>query len=413
MTELHTLANGLRVVLDPRPGSSVCAVAITVAAGSRADPVGRSGVAHLVEHLMFRQGSAISGSVHEAGGISNATTHHDHTAYYSLVPSERLPHVLHVEARRFGWVKVTAPTFETEARIVAAEIRETLRGAHHGFPWFAVPQALFDNPAVARLPHGHLAELNAITPADCGRFLDRHYVAANIVLCVVGDFPVGAALATAERTFGRLPAAGTEARLPAAGAPARAPMAVANSRTPGAAPTTTVAIGFPVPDPRAERGRYLEQVVLAHILTAHHLPAQQRRTADLLGARMTVGHKGRWLHRLAPDFALCQLVIRATSAVPEAMVDEVLDHVRREDVTDQQRTRAVNRLALDHYHEQDDPLGSALGLGRCAALGFGAATFTGLGAELTAMSTTSLRHAAAELLRGPRAVVHQPDEVAT
>lgn len=143
-----TLDNGLRVIVDPDRRHELVSIALTVGAGSRADPPGARGMAHLVEHLMFpRDGEhgrrGYLRNVEGSGGICDGVTHRDHTSYYGIVGARHLEYMLGWEADRLTGFAARQAMLDSELAIVEEEIRAAGVASHGGYPWTAAASALF------------------------------------------------------------------------------------------------------------------------------------------------------------------------------------------------------------------------------------------------------------------------------
>ena len=137
----RTLPNGLRVVLAPEPGSGVVGVCVNVDVGFRSEPPGRTGFAHLFEHLMFQGSESLPKLEHfrvvqSSGGIFNGSTHIDYTDYYEVLPAAALERGLFLEADRFRAPAITAENLANQVDVVSEEIRlNVLNRPYGGFPW--------------------------------------------------------------------------------------------------------------------------------------------------------------------------------------------------------------------------------------------------------------------------------------
>ncbi len=206
------LGNGLRVLFAPDRTAPVVAVSVHYDVGFRSEPQGRTGFAHLFEHLMF-QGSANVGKaehpkhVQAAGGIFNGSTHPDHTDYYELLPSGALELALFLEADRMRSPKITQQNLENQIAVVQEEIRvNVLNRPYGGFPWISLPPVAFDTFPNAHNGYGDFTELAAASLDDAEDFFDKFYAPGNAVLTVTGDFDPAEALTFVERYFGDIPA---------------------------------------------------------------------------------------------------------------------------------------------------------------------------------------------------------------
>jgi zinc protease len=210
-----TLKNGLRVVIAPDTTAPVVTVGVYYKIGFRLEPQGRSGFAHLFEHMMF-QGSENAPKmqhiklINSSGGVLNGSTMYDVTNYYEAVPSNALERVLWLEADRMRALKVDDENLRNQRDVVKEEVRvNVLNQPYGGFPWLDMPPVAFRNWANAHNFYGDFADLDAASLADVQKFFRTYYVPNNAVLLMLGDLNPEEGLALAERYFGAIPAAPT------------------------------------------------------------------------------------------------------------------------------------------------------------------------------------------------------------
>src|SRR5204863_3860956 len=173
---------------------------------------GRTGFAHLFEHLMF-QGSANLEKlehfryVQSSGGMFNGSTHPDFTNYFEALPSNALERGLFLEADRMLSPRITEENLANQIAVVKEEIRvNVLNRPYGGFPWLELPPVLFDTFPNAHNGYGDFVDLESATVDDAAEFFDRYYPPANAVLTVAGDLDPGSTLDLIERHFGDIPA---------------------------------------------------------------------------------------------------------------------------------------------------------------------------------------------------------------
>jgi zinc protease len=276
--ESHTLDNGLQVVLAPDTSRPVVNVQVWYRVGSKDERKGRTGFAHLFEHMMFR-GSANVGPeehmryVREAGGTINAYTDFDRTVYCQTVPSNHLERVLWLEADRMASLVVNEENFKKEREVVKEERRLRFENPPYGMLAEWVLDATFQVYPYKYLPIGSMEDLNAATVADVKQFFDTYYVPDNATLVVVGDFEPKAALAQARAHFGKIPKSGKVPRVQAA-EPPQAEIRVMTRPDPKA-PLPAVASAFKLP-PRGHADAYPLQVAF-DILSAGESSRMYRR----------------------------------------------------------------------------------------------------------------------------------------
>jgi zinc protease len=223
----RVLDNGLQVVLHEDHSCPIVAVNIWYHVGSKNEVVGRTGFAHLFEHLMF-EGSANHDKgyfepLQQAGGTLNGSTNTDRTNYWEVVPASALELALWMESDRMGFLlpALTGQKFTNQRDVVLNERRQTYENRPYGMAALAMTDALFP-------PHhpyhwstiGSPDDLMAATVEDVRAFFQRYYHPANASLAIAGDIDGDAALDLATAYFGEIPAGDPPAVVPAA--PARA-----------------------------------------------------------------------------------------------------------------------------------------------------------------------------------------------
>lgn len=218
MTRLHipihsdTLKNGLRVVIAPDTTAPVVTVGVYYKIGFRLEPQGRSGFAHLFEHMMF-QGSENAPKmqhiklINSSGGVLNGSTMYDVTNYYEAVPSNALDRVLWLEADRMRALKVDEENLTNQRDVVKEEVRvNVLNQPYGGFPWLDMPPVAFRNWANAHNFYGDFADLDAASLIDVQKFFRTYYLPNNAVLLMLGDIDPKEGLALGQKYFGSIPA---------------------------------------------------------------------------------------------------------------------------------------------------------------------------------------------------------------
>jgi len=206
-----TLKNGLRVVIAPDTTAPVVTIGVYYKIGFRLEPQGRSGFAHLFEHMMF-QGSENAAKmqhiklINSSGGTLNGSTMYDVTNYYEAVPSNALERVLWLEADRMRALKVDDENLRNQRDVVKEEVRvNVLNQPYGGFPWLDMPPVAFRNWANAHNFYGDFADLDAASLPDVQKFFRTYYVPNNAVLLLLGDVKPEEGFALAEKHFAPIP----------------------------------------------------------------------------------------------------------------------------------------------------------------------------------------------------------------
>ncbi|GAA2108005.1 pitrilysin family protein [Microlunatus panaciterrae] len=210
----HTLDNGLRVVISPDHAAPSVAVNLWYDVGSRHEQPGRTGFAHLFEHVMFQGSANVASGQHialmqSAGAAVNATTWFDRTNYFEALPTGGLDLALWLEADRMGTLltALTQENLDTQREVVKEEKRQR----YDNVPYGDVMERLIGLTFPTDHPYGHttigsMDDLNAATLEDVHSFFTQHYMPNNAVLSIVGDVDVPTGLAKAATYFGPVPA---------------------------------------------------------------------------------------------------------------------------------------------------------------------------------------------------------------
>src|SRR5437762_11321730 len=188
-----TLANGLEAYSVEDHASPTVAIQLWYRVGSKNDPDGRSGFAHLFEHLMFKSTAHMPAEMmdrltEDVGGFNNASTRDDATEYHEVVPSNYLETLLWAEGDRMASLNVNDENFKSERDVVKEEYRFRVLSPPYGRLFSAIEQDSWAVHPYKRPGIGNIAELDAATLADVQAFHKTFYRPDNAVLIVVGDF---------------------------------------------------------------------------------------------------------------------------------------------------------------------------------------------------------------------------------
>ena len=204
------LANGLQVIAVPSSASPTASVQVWYHVGSKDDPPGRSGFAHLFEHLMFKSTANLKPEqfdrmTEDVGGSNNAFTSNDVTGYANLVPSNHLEVLLWAEAERMSNLDVVEANFVSERSVVEEEYRERILATPYGRFGNAIAQAAYQVHPYKRSSIGSIEDLRAATLADVVAFHATYYRPDNATLVVAGDFEPKQLDAWVDKYFARVP----------------------------------------------------------------------------------------------------------------------------------------------------------------------------------------------------------------
>jgi zinc protease len=209
--EEFTLANGLRVVLCPDRAIPVVSIAVYYDVGSRNEKEGRTGFAHLFEHMMFQGSENVPKAAHfqyifNAGGTMNGTTSTERTNYFQTLPSNYMPLVFWLESDRMRSLKVTQENLDNQRNAVQEEKRLRYDNQPYVNAFLRMNELIFVNPANAHSTIGSMEDLDAATIDDVREFFRIYYAPNNAVMTVVGDFDNDEARALVEKYFANIPA---------------------------------------------------------------------------------------------------------------------------------------------------------------------------------------------------------------
>jgi len=204
------LANGLRVITVEDHSAPVIAIDITYNVGSRNERPGRTGFAHLFEHMMFKGSENIGTGEHfylvfNNGGTMNGTTNEDRTTYFEALPSNQLDLALFLEADRMRSLVINKANLDNQRNAVQEERRLGVDNQPYGQSGEVQQGLIYDNFAYKHTVIGSMEDLNAATVEDVAAFFKSYYAPNNAVLTLVGDFKTGDALKRIKQDFEKIP----------------------------------------------------------------------------------------------------------------------------------------------------------------------------------------------------------------
>jgi zinc protease len=356
----HTLDNGLKVVLRREGALPLVAVNLWYHVGSKNERPGRTGFAHLFEHMLF-QGSANVGTnehfrqIQQVGGVANGSTWYDRTNYYETVPAHHLDLALWLESDRMGFFlpALTQENLDNQRGVVMNERRQRVENQPYGRAGETLNELLYPAGHPYHWPViGYMEDIAAATLEDVRAFFSTYYTPSNAVISVVGDIDPAEALERIDAWFGELPPG-----------PPVPPVAI-----PGIIP------GGPGRTPPGEARRALlpDDVSLPRVYIGFRAPAYGERAwyaADLLASVLTGGKSSPLYRDLVYERQIAQdvgvsvgpqecggsftMISTARPGVPaEALEEALLEHLaaaaaRPPDAADLDRAR--NRMLTDYY----------------------------------------------------------------
>ncbi len=208
MAELTRLANGLTVAIDPMPGAQSAAIGLHAFVGSRSEAEGKGGLAHLVEHMVFkgargRDARAIAEAIEDVGGSLNAWTSRDQTSCHARTLAPDVGLALELIADLVRAPKLDEAELEREKLVILSELGESL-DAPDDLIHDHLFEAAFGEQPLARPVLGNEASIRGLTRADCVRWLEEQYRPERLVISAAGKVDSGHVLLLAEALFGDL-----------------------------------------------------------------------------------------------------------------------------------------------------------------------------------------------------------------
>ncbi len=217
--EKFTLANGMTLIVQPDRRAPTAVHMVWLRVGSMDEVDGTSGVAHVLEHMLFKgtktlKAGEFSRRVAALGGRENAFTSTDYTGYFQQIPASRLEDVMKLEADRFANNRWVDAEFRKEIEVVKEERRLRTEDDPRALVYEALGAAAFTASPYRRPIIGWMDDLEHMTPDDARDFYRKWYVPANAVVVVVGDVDVARVRRLAEKHYGRIPARAVPTRKP-------------------------------------------------------------------------------------------------------------------------------------------------------------------------------------------------------
>jgi zinc protease len=207
------LKNGLRVIVSPDRAAPVVSIAVSYNVGSRNERKGRTGFAHLFEHLMFKGSENVADGEHASlienyGGTHNGQTDQDHTIYFEQVPSNQLDMVLFLEADRMRAPAITQENINNQREAVKEERRLRMDNQPYGRTSEVITELAYENFANEHSIIGSMADLDAASLQDFTDFFKTHYGPSNAVVAIAGDVDEKTTLAKVRKYFESIPQGG-------------------------------------------------------------------------------------------------------------------------------------------------------------------------------------------------------------
>jgi zinc protease len=366
----RTLANGLKVYTVHDSSSPTVSIQVWYKVGSKDDPEGRSGFAHLFEHLMFKSTKNMKDEMmdrltEDVGGFNNASTWDDFTNYFEVVPSNYLETLLWAEADRMGSLNVNDKNFVSERDVVKEEFRSRILAPPYGRFLYAIERRSYATHPYRRPGIGSIEELDASTLEDVKAFHKTFYRPDNATLIVVGDFDQKQLDDWIDKYFGRVSRPSTPLPRVNVKEPARSAEKRFTEYGPNV-PLPAIAITYLAP-PAASDDVYAIRVAES-ILSA----GESSRLYQSLVYKLQVAQSAWVTVDLKEDPGLFYFAaILAGEKKPEEAEQALLAELKRlqnEPVSKAELDKAVNQLVTNQLRERETNNGKGDALGRAAVL---------------------------------------------
>ena len=368
-----TLANGMTLIVQPDRRSPTAVQMVWVRVGSMDEVDGTSGVAHALEHMMFKGTKDIkpgefSRRVAQLGGQENAFTTRDYTGYYQQIPVGSLEQIMKLESDRFANNHWPDSEFKKEIEVIKEERRMRTEDQPRAVLMEQLMAATFVASPYHRPVIGWMSDLDALTPGDVRDFHGRWYVPGNATIVIAGDVDVAKVRAWAEKYYGSIPARALPVRKPRT-EPAQIGIRRIEVKQP--AEQALVALAFRAPsltrvsDLQADDRDALALLVLSAVLDGYDGARLERalvqgegRVADGAGSSMSLMGRGPGLFMLTGVPATGK-----TAAEVEAALRAEVAKVAKDGVEPAELERVKTQWMASNVYERDSVMGQAQSLG--------------------------------------------------
>ena len=363
------LENGLRVLIAEDHYAPVFSIAVSYNVGSRDERPGRTGFAHLFEHMMFKGSEKVGPGEHfflvfNNGGNMNGTTNADRTLYFETMPKNQLDLALFLEADRMRSLEITKENLANQQEAVKEERRLGVDNRPYGPTYEKIDQVAYDNFAYKHSVIGSMEDLNAATIDDVKEFFRVYYAPNNAVVALVGDLDTKTTLAKVRQHFGKI------------------------TRQP--APS---AVDLNEPDQKEERRLTMQDKLarLPQVLIAYKTPpgsSADNTALTILGSILASGESSRLHQKLVkekeaavsvfaypdtrPGTSLYQIMAMVrggkTPQDAEALINEEIERLQKEPVTEQELKKARSMARRGAIGSRESSLNRAIRLADDAVL---------------------------------------------
>ena len=363
----YKLPNGLKVVISEDHVAPVVTVSVYYNVGFRLEPKGRTGFAHLFEHMMFQGSANVKKFEHvkyvEAnGGNTNGHTDFDYTNYYQTLPSNRVELGLWLESDRMRSLDISEENLKNQQNVVSEEVRvNVLNQPYQFFEWISLWENAFTNWNNSHNGYGDLAEINAATIEDVRSFFKTYYAPNNAVLTVVGDVDVNEVKTMVEKHFANIPSQPAAPRADLTEPPQTTEKRV--SQTDKLANLPAIAIGYHIPPQNSPD--FPAMALLVQILQGgdssrwyQRLVKEKELTLDLSGG---LNYFGNEFDYTGPMIMTTRTTYKPGHTADEVVkeMDAVVADITAKGVTEKELADAKVQYRSNFYSQVESSFGKA------------------------------------------------------
>jgi zinc protease len=367
--QITTLPNGLRVILSEDHSTPIVHVSVWYHVGSKNERPGRTGFAHLFEHMMFKGSKNVEPEAHTSlisgiGGKANAYTTEDVTVFWETIPAQYLPLAMWLEADRMATLRVDDVSFRREREVVKEERRMRIENQPYG----RLSEIIYGNAFTVH-PYKHpvigsMADLEAASIADVREFHDTYYVPENATVTIVGDFDPAQTIQLVNQYFARVPKA---SRPVPRDIPKEPPMTAERRVVVEEAwPLPAVVVAFPVINDGHPDTYPLH--IASKILSDGQSARLQRELVYKQRIALTAFSSANIIENPNLFYAVAIVQPGQTPEAAEKALEAEFDKLKTDGVTEQEVERAQNQFARDYILGRETDEDKALQLAHAAVI---------------------------------------------
>ncbi len=400
--------NGVKLVVEEDHSAPVAMVQVWLKVGGRDEVPGKTGLAHVFEHMMFKGSKKLapgefSKRIAAMGGNDNAFTSHDFTAYFETVPADRVDEVLGMEAERFAGLRLRDEEFQKEIRVIQEERRMRTEDDPNSHMFEELSAAAlrlhpYRNPVI-----GWMQDLQRLNIGDVRAFYRQHYVPGNVIVVVVGDVDFAHVKQTVARTFGHIRARPVPARFNPVEPEPLGPKRV-EVHLPAQLPMVAMTMPVPVWQPGKNDREVAALAVATQILAGGYAARMQKELVDeqRLAFSAAAGYDP---FSMGIDlwFAYGMLGPKQTPEAFETGFWKLIQHMAHQPVDEATLAAARRNMIASEVFAQDSLYLRAKEIGRMEVVGIGAAHRDDWLAAIRQVTARDVQQAVARWLKPARA----------